>query len=116
MWGIEAGITVEWSYGGVASKRNTFVGNTIVGATKNGLRVSIGADQNRITGNTFVGGARPMIVLQGSSDNVVRGNESCLTKGTLVAEESAPDEHGSPAYPRRNVITGNRHRSSCASR
>jgi parallel beta-helix repeat protein len=113
MSGVEAGIIVEWSYGGVASKRNAFVGNTIVGASKNGLIVSIGADQNRITGNTFIGGARPMIVLQGSSDNVVRGNESCLTKGTLVAEESAPDEHGSPAYPRRNVITGNRHRSSC---
>lgn len=116
IWGIESGITVEWSYGGIASTRNTFLSNRIVGATRGGMHVSIGADWNRISDNVFVGGARPMILLQGSSDNVVRGNRSCGAKGVLVAEEVGPDENGSPMVPKRNVITANLHAASCADR
>jgi hypothetical protein len=114
MSAIETGIIVEWTYGGISSKRNTFLANRIVGASRIGLVVSIGADQNQIADNVFVGGGRPMIVLQGSSDNIVRGNQSCGTKGTpLVAEESAPDEHGTPTVPKRNVIRANTHRVTC---
>jgi hypothetical protein len=111
--GVETGIIVEWAYGGVSSVRNTFVANRIVGAWRLGLVASIGADQNQITDNVFVGGGRPMILLQGSSDNVVKGNESCGTDGPLVEEQSWPDENGAPAVPRRNVISANTHRASC---
>jgi hypothetical protein len=112
---LETGIIVEWSYGGVASKRNSFLRNRIVDATRSGMVVSIGADQNQIIGNVFIRGGRPMIVLQGSSENVVRQNEGCGSAGALVAEQVAPDEHGAAAVPKRNVIAANRHRLSCGS-
>jgi hypothetical protein len=110
---VDTGVIVEWTYGGVSSKRNTFLENTITGAARSGIVVSIGADQNQIADNVFVGGGRPMIVLQGSSDNVVRGNESCGTDGPLVAEEPGPDENGSSIIPRRNIISANLHRATC---
>jgi Periplasmic copper-binding protein (NosD) len=113
---VESGITVEWSYGGVASRRNTFVGNRIVDATRIGMIISIGADQNRIVGNRFIRGARPIIILQGSSANLVRANEGCGSQGVLVVEQAAPDEHGAPAVPSRNVIAANRQLTSCAGR
>lgn len=114
--GVETGIIVEWSYGGVASRRNTFVANRIIDATRSGMTISIGADSNRVVANRFIRGARPMIVLQGSSGNLVRSNEGCGSPGVLVAEQAAPDEHGRSAVPARNDIAANRGLTSCAGR
>jgi len=70
--GARTGINVEWSHDGQGSTHNAFTSNRIVSATQGGLFVDVGDDGNQIVENVFVGGARPAIVLQGTSDNVVR--------------------------------------------
>jgi parallel beta-helix repeat protein len=108
-----AGINVEWSYGGVGSKRNSYALNRILGAGKAGIFIGVGSDANRISGNTFVNGARPAIVLQGSSHNVVRANRACGAKGSLVQEVSAKRDDGSLARPRSNRMAENRNDDRC---
>ncbi len=108
------GINVEWWHEGAGSKRNTFAYNRIVNAEA-GLFVDVGGDGNRIVGNTFVGGSRPAIILQGSSNNVVRGNVGCKATGDLplVALESARWDDGSRAHSRGNRLTQNRNEGGC---
>jgi parallel beta-helix repeat protein len=107
------GMQVEWMHGGGGSKRNTFALNRIVSA-ETGIFVDVGGDQNRIVGNVFVGGSKPAIVLQGSSDNLVRGNVACgMRGGSLIGMESARWEDGSEAHSRGNELSGNRSAGSC---
>ena len=115
--GARTGINVEWWHDGQGSTRNTFSSNRIVSATRGGLFVDVGSDGNQIVGNTFVGGARPAIVLQGTSDNVVRRNLGCgAGDEALVREQSAYDESGARAVPRRNRVSGNSTGTSCGAR
>src|SRR5262245_15166791 len=112
--GTRTGINVEWWHEGQGSTRNTFSSNRIVSASKGGLFVDVGDDGNHIVGNVFVGGGRPAIVLQGTSDNVVRGNLGCRAgDDELVREQSAYYDSGARAVPRRNRVTGNTTSSSC---
>jgi parallel beta-helix repeat protein len=110
----EAGIQVEWRYDGVGSSHNTFVANRIVGAEAAGLFVDTGGEGNRILRNLFVGGVRPAITLQGSSENVVQDNLGCGGKlGSLVGAEIGQRDDGSLAHPRGNRLRGNRSVPSC---
>jgi parallel beta-helix repeat protein len=115
--GARTGINVEWWHEGEGSTRNTFSSNRIVSASRNGLFVDVGGDGNQIVGNVFVGGARPAIVLQGTSDNVVRRNHGCPDgDDELVREQSAYYDNGARAVPRRNRVTGNTTSGSCRPR
>jgi parallel beta-helix repeat protein len=111
------GINVEWWHDGVGSRRNSFAANRIVAAHRTGLFVDVGDDGNKIVGNLFVGGARPAIVLQGSSDNVVRGNRGCGSgSGELVREQSGKGDGGGRVEPRRNRLSRNTNTGSCRRR
>jgi hypothetical protein len=111
------GINVEWFHDGQGSTRNTFTANRIVSASKGGLFVDVGDDGNQIVRNVFVGGARPAIVLQGTSDNVVHRNVGCRAgEEDLVHEQSANYDNGVRAVPRRNQVTANTAGSSCRAR
>jgi hypothetical protein len=115
--GARTGINVEWWHDGQGSTRNTFTSNRIVSAAKGGLFVDVGDDGNQIVENVFVGGARPAIVLQGTSDNVVRRNLGCPAgDDELVREQSAYYDSGARAVPRRNRLSGNTTTSSCRTR
>jgi hypothetical protein len=107
------GIQVEWWHEGAGSKRNTFAFNRIV-SSETGVFVDVGGDHNRILGNTFVGGTSPVIILQGSSGNLVRGNVACkMRAGSLVGLESARWDDGRPAVSRGNRVSGNKRSGSC---
>jgi Right handed beta helix region/Bacterial Ig domain len=111
------GINVEWWHEGQGSTRNTFKSNRIVSAARSGLFVDVGDDGNQIVDNVFVGGARPAIILQGTSDNVVRRNVGCLAgDDELVREQSAYYDSGARAVPRRNRIARNTISGSCRPR
>jgi len=111
------GINVEWFHDGQGSTRNTFASNRIVSASKGGLFVDVGSDGNQIARNVFVGGARPAIVLQGTSDNVVQRNVGCRAGDEeLVREQSAYYDSGLRAVPRRNRVTDNATNGPCPSR
>lgn len=106
------GINVEWWHEGAGSSRNTFAFNRIVSA-ETGIFVDVGGDGNRIVGNVFVGGARPAIVLQGSSRNVVQANRGCGSSGgSLVAFSSARYDDGTRAESRANRLDGNETRDA----
>jgi parallel beta-helix repeat protein len=111
--GSPAGINVEWWYGGVGSRKNTFADNRIVGARRAGIFVGVGSDGNRIARNVFVEGQRPAIQLQGSSGNAVQGNRGCGSNGTLVGETSGRRDDGSLATPRKNVLVDNASYATC---
>ncbi|HEY3206918.1 MAG TPA: right-handed parallel beta-helix repeat-containing protein [Gaiellaceae bacterium] len=113
---VDTGINVEWRYGGVGSKSNSYSFNRIASARKAGVFIGVGSDDNRIVGNTFLDGLRPAIVLQGSSENTVRGNRGCGTDGDLVQEVSAKRDDGSVAKPRGNRMVANRNASACRRR
>jgi parallel beta-helix repeat protein len=113
---VGTGINVEWRYGGIGSKSNSYSFNRILGARKAGVFIGVGSDDNRIVGNTFLDGLRPAIVLQGSSDNTVRGNRGCGADGDLVQEVSAKRDDGSVAKPQGNRMAANRNASACRRR
>jgi Right handed beta helix region/Bacterial Ig domain len=111
--GAQAGANVEWRYEGVGSSHNTFSFNRIVGASA-GLFVDVGGDGNTIVRNVFVGGQRPAITLQGSSDNLVQGNVACGGgSGSLVDVESARWDDGSEAHSRGNQLVDNKSLDRC---
>jgi parallel beta-helix repeat protein len=108
------GINVEWWHEGAGSSRNTFAHNRFVSSGE--LYVGVGGDGNRIVGNVFVGGPRPAIVLQGSSNNLVQGNRGCGGPGgSLVGFDEARYDDGRPAVSKRNrlVENVNRRAASC---
>lgn len=106
------GINVEWWHEGAGSRRNTFALNRIV-RSKAGIVLDVGSDGNSIVGNVFVGGLRPSIVLQGSSNNVVRDNVGCGSRGdSLVAFSEARYDDGRPAVSKENRLDGNESRDS----
>ena len=111
--GSPAGINVEWWYGGVGSRNNTFTDNRIVGARRAGIFVGVGSDANRISRNVFVDGQRPAIQLQGSSGNVVQSNRGCGGNGNLVGETAGRRDDGSVATPRKNVLVDNASYATC---
>jgi parallel beta-helix repeat protein len=111
------GINVEWWHDGQGSTGNTFTSNRIVSATRGGLFVDVGDDGNQIVENVFVGGGRPAIVLQGTSDNIVRRNLGCRAgDGELVREQRGTLDDGRRAEPRRNRLAGNTTSATCRAR
>jgi hypothetical protein len=110
---VGTGINDEWRHAGGGSNANTFADNEILHAAQAGLFVDVGSEANRIEGNRFVGGARPAIVLQGASANLVRGNLGCGVGGRLIRQQSGRWEDGSLAEPRRNRVVGNVERGFC---
>ena len=105
--GVGTGINVEWRHAGGGSSANTFVANRIAGARDAGMFIDVGSDSNRIEDNVFVDGARPAIVLQGASDNLVRANRACGNAGRMVGQQAGRWEDGSRATARRNRVLGN---------
>src|SRR5262249_12467778 len=65
--GSPAGINVEWWYGGVGSRKNTFSDNRIVGARRAGIFLGVGSDGNHIARNVLGSGQRPAIPPPGSA-------------------------------------------------
>jgi hypothetical protein len=110
---VGTGVNVEWRHAGGGSSANTFAANRIVGARDAGMFIDVGSDANRIEDNEFVDGARPAIVLQGASDNVVRANRACGRAGSVVGQQSGRWEDGSRANARRNRVVGNVHADAC---
>ncbi len=110
---VGTGVNVEWRHGGGGSSANTFVANRVVGARDAGMFVDVGSDANRIEENVFVGGARPAIVLQGASDNLVRANHACGKAGRMVGQQAGRFEDGSRAAARRNRVVGNVQAGAC---
>ena len=104
---VQKGINVEWAHDGGRSTRNTFSLNRVDAAREVGLFVDVEADANRIVGNVFSGGARPAIVLQGTSDNVLSENRACGVHGPLVREQTARRDDGEEARPQGNRLVGN---------
>jgi parallel beta-helix repeat protein len=111
--GAGTGINVEWWHEGAGSKNNRFAGNRIVASRGSGLFVDVGADGNRIVDNEFIRGGRPAIILQGSSNNVVRGNRACGANGAFVGQEIARWDDGRHAFPRANLLVNNDNAPSC---
>ena len=107
------GINVEWWHEGAGSTHNTFADNRFV--SSGGLVVDVGGDGNRIVGNVFVGGTRPAIVLQGSSNNLVQRNRGCRGPGgALVGFDEARYDDGRPAVSRGNRLVANVNRPSAS--
>jgi parallel beta-helix repeat protein len=104
---VQKGINVEWAHDGGRSTRNTFSLNRVDAPREVGLFVDVEADANRIVGNVFSGGARPAIVLQGSSDNLLHRNRACGVGGPLVRERTARRDDGEEARPQGNRLVGN---------
>ena len=105
--GVEKGINVEWAHDGGRSTRNTISFNRVHGPRRFGLVVSVQADGHRIVGNVFVGGARPAILIQGSSGNLLAQNRACGATGPIVREEPARRDDGGEARPQGNRLVGN---------
>jgi hypothetical protein len=110
---VATGINVEWRHAGGGSSANTFANNAILRATQAGLFVDVGSERNRIERNRFVGGARPAIILQGASANLVRANLGCGVRGRLIRQQSGRWEDGSLAEPRGNRVVGNVEHGLC---
>ena len=110
---VLTGINVEWTYGGVGSDLNRFVGNTIRRASLVGLFLDVGSDGNVVQRNSFRDVASPAIVLQGASRNVVTNNVVCGTSGPMVVERNGLWDANSPAVPSENVVRPNRVMSTC---
>lgn len=104
---VQKGINIEWAHDGGRSTRNTFSLNRVDAAREVGLFVDVEADANLIVGNVFSGGARPAIVLQGTSDNVLSENRACGVEGPLVREQTARRDDGEEARPQGNRLVGN---------
>ena len=111
---VRTGINVEWEYGGVSSRSNMFRGNRIMDADHVGLFVDVGSDGNRVVGNEFHRGARPAIVLQGSSGNIIESNRACGGKGPLIDERVGLRDSGAPAASARNTVRQNSTRAVCS--
>jgi len=110
---VGTGVNVEWRHGGGGSSANSFVANRVAGARDAGMFIDVGSDANRIEDNVFLDGARPAIVLQGASDNLVRANHACGKAGPMVGQQAGRFEDGSRATARRNRVVGNVQADAC---
>jgi parallel beta-helix repeat protein len=113
---VGTAINVEWRHAGGGSRANTFSANTIVRAARAGIFLDVGSDANRVQDNRFANGARPAIVLQGSSANIVRGNRGCGGRGRMVVEQAGRREDGALAEARANRVADNVEAASCTGR
>jgi parallel beta-helix repeat protein len=104
---VQFGINIEWWYGGQGSKRQTIRGNTITDAAE-GISVDVGDDDNLIEGNVITDTTVFAIRLQGTSGNIVRGNDLRRSGSQgAVLESIGLTDTGAQARPDRNQITGN---------
>jgi hypothetical protein len=110
---VGTGINVEWRHAGGGSRANTFAANRIARTTQAGIFLDVGSDANRVERNRFIGGARPAIVLQGASANVVRANLGCGAHGGMVREQAGRWEDGAVAVARGNRLVRNAEAPSC---
>jgi hypothetical protein len=114
---VGIGVNVEWRYDDAGSSRNTFEANTILRPGEAGVFVDVQGDRNRIVGNVVAGGAGPVVVLQGASDNVVARNRGCERPGQeVVVQQSARHDDGRAAHSLRNRLRDNTSARACPGR
>ena len=102
------GINVEWRYGGEGSGRLTIRRNTIVAAGGYGVFVDVGANDNVIDGNTISDARQGAIRLQGSTGNLVTGNDLRGTRQPWCGiETTGMFDDGSLARSNNNQFRGN---------
>ena len=87
---VRTGINVEWWHDGQGSSNNTFTSNRVVSARGAVCSSTSAATATGSPGNVFVGGARPAIILQGSSDNIVRRNRRLPRRGRGARPRDSP--------------------------
>jgi hypothetical protein len=110
---VNTGINVEWTYGGVGSVANRFTENHISAASKTGIFLDVGADRNQVLRNVLFVSQGPAIVLQGSSNNLVKGNRRCGSTAAIVDERVGRWDNGELAHPNGNALAGNTSRAHC---
>ena len=102
------GINVEWRYDGEGSGRLTIRRNTIAAVGGYGVFVDVGANDNVIDGNTIPDARQGAIRLQGSTGNLVTGND---LRGTRQAwcgiETTGMFDDGTAARSDNNRFRGN---------
>ena len=103
------GINVEWRYGGHGSGRLTIRRNRILSPGRYGVMIDVGANRNVITGNVVRNSRRGGIALQGSTGNLVRGNDlrSAVSGARCVVELTGLFDDGRAARAGNNTIRGN---------
>jgi parallel beta-helix repeat protein len=102
------GINVEWRYDGKGSGRLTIRRNTIAAAGEYGVFVDVGANDNVIDGNVIADARLAAIRLQGSTGNVVTGNDLRGTRQDWCAiETTGTFDDGTPARSSNNQYRGN---------
>jgi hypothetical protein len=109
----EHGNQRQWTYGGVGSVANQFTENHISAASKTGIFLDVGADRNQVLRNVLFVSQGPAIVLQGSSNNLVKGNRRCGSTAAIVDERVGRWDNGELAHPNGNAIAGNTSRAHC---
>ena len=110
---VTTGINVEWTYGGVGSVANQFIENHISAASKTGIFLDVGSDRNQVLRNVLIVSQGPAIVLQGSSNNLVKGNRRCGSTASIVDERVGRWDNGELAHPNGNAIAGNTSLTRC---
>ena len=110
------GINVEWRHAGGGSNANTFAMNRIA-ATQAGVFVDVRDDYNSILANTFLGAMATPIILQGSSNNLVRDNVACAAGSRpFVIQQPARLPSGAIARASQNRVVDNIRTTACTSR
>ncbi len=102
------GINVEWRYGGKGSGRLTIRGNRILAPGGYGVFVDVGANDNVIAANVIANARRGGIRLQGTTGNLVTGNDLRATsQAWCVIETTGRFDDGSPAHTGGNEFSAN---------
>jgi copper-binding protein NosD len=110
---VGTGINVEWRHAGGGSNGNVFAYNQIA-ATRVGVFVDVQEDLNSIVRNVFRGKQATPVILQGSSNNTVRGNVACpASPAPFVVQQAALSETGALARSSHNRLVDNERTSPC---
>jgi hypothetical protein len=110
---VGTGINVEWRHAGGGSNGNVFAYNQIA-ATRVGVFVDVQEDLNSIVRNVFRGTQATPVILQGSSNNTVRGNVACpASSAPFVVQQAALSETGALARSSHNRLVDNERTSPC---
>ena len=102
------GINVEWRYSGQGSGRLTIRRNTITAAGGYGVFIDVGANDNVIEGNVIADARLGAVRLQGSTGNLVTGNDLRGTRQPWCGvETTGMFDDGSLARSNSNQFRGN---------
>jgi parallel beta-helix repeat protein len=102
------GINVEWRYGGEGSGRLTIRRNTITSPGGYGVFIDVAANDNVIDGNVISDARQGAIRLQGTTGNLVTGNDLRGTRQPWCGiETTGMFDDGSLARSNGNQFRGN---------